>query len=201
MFLDDDDVLAMPETLEKIAQNGKDLILWKVDLHGKIIPTDLNFGKSVELYDVTGIGFAFHINYVKFATWSEWKRGDYRVAKALFDNVESVGWIDSVLTKTQGNQAGFGVRKDINFVEPIKRNEMIVKFIKNTTKSGIKLPYHVGHEYPLHENIAREYIRKGLCIDPKAVLVEPEPVLPVITEPEAELEPVHIPKKQRKSKK
>ena len=112
MFLDDDDQLINSNSLDilmsKVSHDR--LTLWKVNMAGKIIPS-YSFNNSVELYDVTGIGFCYHSAYVDYTDWSPWKRADYRTAKKLSSKLE-LTWLDEVLTKIQ-DCPGNGVKADL----------------------------------------------------------------------------------------
>jgi hypothetical protein len=114
MYLDDDDVL-IDGALEEIAKESKknDLVFWRVKDNKNIIPSDKNWNKAPVCCDISGIGFAFNSKYKKFAKWEPYKRGDYRVATNLYQNIKKIKFIDKILTRTQNGQ-NFGNRKDGN---------------------------------------------------------------------------------------
>ena len=112
MFLDDDDQFTKADSVKLIMNNIKrdQLVIWKVNLNDKIVPNH-SFGKSIQLYDVTGIGICYHSSQIQYTDWTPWKRADYRTAKKLSENLE-VKWIDDVLTKIQ-DYPGNGVKSNL----------------------------------------------------------------------------------------
>lgn len=114
MYLDDDDKFCRPDSLECIASiisSPDDLIMWKVNVQGRIIPEPDHFGCAPKPTHVSGIGFAFHSKYKDYAVWDEFSCCDYRVIKRLWDAIPNKVYIDSVLTQTQ--TIGQGNREDI----------------------------------------------------------------------------------------
>lgn len=101
MYLDDDDMFVHRKSLETIMSHVSEdkVTLWKVDINGRIVPCDDNFGKVIP-NDISGIGFCFHTKHLP-VNWGSWTGGDYRVIKSLTDKLE-MEWIDQVLTRTQG---------------------------------------------------------------------------------------------------
>lgn len=118
LYLDDDDILMHPTSLQIIANHisGKDdLIFWRVQFpYGKLIPEDEYFGGPPEFWHISGIGFAFHSKYIPFAQWDGWKGGDYAVATKLYRTVPNKKYIDQVLTGLQRTEGwgGFGKHED-----------------------------------------------------------------------------------------
>jgi hypothetical protein len=116
IYLDDDDILGNKDALHTIAESykeGNELIFWKVESRGRIIPSDKNWEKAPVCTDVSGIGFAFDSKYKKYAVWEAYKRGDYRVASKLYHKIKNKSYIDQVLSRTQNGQNS-GRRVDIN---------------------------------------------------------------------------------------
>jgi len=110
MYLDDDDMLTNNDSIQNIVneyKKGNKLIFWKVESLGRIIPSAKNWGKAPVLCDISGIGFAFDNMYKELAVWEPYKRGDYRIAIKLYNEVNNKKYIDKILTKTQnGNNSG-----------------------------------------------------------------------------------------------
>lgn len=116
MILDDDNLLAKSTSLDilghKILEDGCDpnkFYIWKCESEGRIIPSELNFGKVPKAGDVHISGFAFHQSHVALAHF-ECKRGaESDVINHLFNRLTCV-WINEVLTQapTHGN----GTRED-----------------------------------------------------------------------------------------
>ena len=110
IYLDDDDIFSDNNSLRTIVDEynkGNELIFWKVESQGRVIPNKNNWGKAPVSCDISGIGMAFDNKYKKFAKWEPYKRGDYRVATKLYNNIEKIKYIDKILTKTQnGNNSG-----------------------------------------------------------------------------------------------
>lgn len=101
MYLDDDDMFVDNNSLQEIMNHVSEesVTLWKVNINGRIVPCDDNFGKIIP-NDISGIGFCFHTKHLP-VNWGSWTGGDYRVIKHLTDKLEMI-WIDKILTKTQG---------------------------------------------------------------------------------------------------
>jgi hypothetical protein len=118
MVLDDDDMFAGPDSLELIARNLVDthsIIYWRVDICGRIVPSDSNFGRRPVVKDISGIGFCFHSNYIPLLQHDTYKQSDYRVADRAYSLLNPI-WIDKVLTRTQRREGdGFGKRRDKDF--------------------------------------------------------------------------------------
>lgn len=119
MFLDDDDMLCCADAVSTIAKYAKKnaLMVWRTDMNdGRVIPNG-NFGKSIKLFDITGIGMCYHSDHIGLTDWSQWKRADYRTAKKLSEKLPVV-WIDSILTKLQF-KSGMGNQTDVYTTNPI----------------------------------------------------------------------------------
>lgn len=109
IFLDDDDTFTRPDALDIISKNitsENDLILWRVNINGQIIPDSIP--GRIEPGQVTGIGFCVHVRH-----WIDWQAipaGDFDVISKYAERLNPV-WIDAVLTATQG-KPGLGRRID-----------------------------------------------------------------------------------------
>jgi glycosyltransferase involved in cell wall biosynthesis len=117
MYLDDDDVFTSNNALQLIANaiNNKDnaLLLWRVQFpDDRIIPSSDNLGKIVK-GDISGIGFAYPIEYVEHGSWDDYSYGDFRVITNLSKHLE-IATIDKVLTGLQrlDGVGGLGSRDD-----------------------------------------------------------------------------------------
>jgi hypothetical protein len=123
MILDDDDMFATPDALEIIARNLTELsrvVYWKVDICGRVIPCEKNFGCRPVVKDISMIGFCFHSNFIPLLQFDPYKQSDYRVMDRAYSILKPI-WIDKVLTKTQRNEGdGFGKRRDKDF--GVRRN-------------------------------------------------------------------------------
>lgn len=156
MFLDDDDKLTDTQSVERIiAHCAEDaMTLWRVDFNGgRLIPGD-SFGKEVTLYDVTGIGLAYHSSQIKHTDWSEWKRADYRTAKKLSKALKTV-WVDEVLTGLQ-DRAGMGTKPDI----PDAPSQVKVKM----TYPGGRIHFQTFSVKEFN-SFAEHFKRQGICIE------------------------------------
>lgn len=162
LYLDDDDQLTDKNSLKKIVKEykkGNELIFWRVKIGKRIIPNDLNFGKEPVCRDISGIGLAFDHKYK--IDWQPYKLGDYRVARDLFKTILNKAYINDILTQSQGNGNGFGLKFD-------KLNTKRMYKIKFTNvKKGSK--YKNGEIKELPQHVAKQYI-----ITKQAVFVEDE---------------------------
>ena len=103
MYLDDDDKFKRNDALEIIVnniENEKQIILWRVDINGTIVPREKKLGK-ISPGNFSAIGFLFHSKYLPI-TWGSWNFGDYRAIIQLLNKNLETKWIDMVLTQTQG---------------------------------------------------------------------------------------------------
>lgn len=102
MYLDDDDMFVDNDSLSNIVkciEHDDELIIWRVDIDGRIVPSDDNIGKIVA-GDISGIGFMFHSKHLP-VKWTSWNYGDYRVINELSHKLD-IKFIKHVFTKTQG---------------------------------------------------------------------------------------------------
>jgi GT2 family glycosyltransferase len=103
MYLDDDDKFVNSSALKIIVNNIKNenqLLFWRVDINGNIVPSDNGFGKIIP-GNISGIGFMFHSKHLP-VDWGSWNFGDYRVISSLAQKLQQK-WINLVLTQTQGS--------------------------------------------------------------------------------------------------
>lgn len=115
IMLDDDDFFIDKNAIEKLSKYMDDknnFLVWRVDFHDKKIPSDKNWkNKKIEVCDISGIGFAYHSSNINLSDWSCWKRADFRTAKKLHENLDTV-WFNEIFTGVQFS-AGYGQRKDL----------------------------------------------------------------------------------------
>ncbi len=116
LYLDDDDCLQNENSLKEIADNLKsenDILFFRIQFpNNRVVPSDSNFGKPPVLCDIDTVGFCFHHKYA--VSWEGYKRGDYRVAKKLYETIPNKIYLNKILTKINRKVAnGFGRRDDI----------------------------------------------------------------------------------------
>jgi glycosyltransferase involved in cell wall biosynthesis len=141
IYLDDDDMLFDNNSLQKIANNinsDDDLIFWRVKFPNRLVPSDKNFWGEPKIKDISGIGFSFHIKHKEI--WEPYKRGDYRVAKSLYDKIENKVFLNETITGLQRDvEDGFGKKDDkillLSIIIPTFNN---VKYIDECLESVIK---------------------------------------------------------------
>lgn len=117
MFLDDDDQFIYENSLEYITSNlinEDSLIFWKVQFLNYTIPRYNT--KPLNQFpptpgNISGIGFMFHTNYIKYAMWEPWGSGDFRVSYNLWQNIPNKIQLNETLTKIQ-DVPHFGNRQD-----------------------------------------------------------------------------------------
>ena len=131
IILDDDDAFYEENSLTKLVnsiKNDDDFVMWRVKFPNRLVPSDVNFGKIPVVKDVSSIGFAFHKKYSQI--WEPYKRGDYRIAKKLYETIPNKIFINEILTKIQRRiEDGMGKRDDLYTPQ-------------NTYKTSIILPTH-----------------------------------------------------------
>ncbi len=110
-LLDDDDMYIVYDAISSVMKRAKKdhLIVWRVYLLNKVIPSDDNFKKRIVAGDISGISFCYHHSQIHRTDWSPFKRADYRTAKGF----DKIIWIDEVLSCGQSNKNGHGNRKDV----------------------------------------------------------------------------------------
>lgn len=113
IFLDDDDYLANPNVLKKIAKNIKsnsDLVVWKMQFNPNTsIPR--NFNTFPRLYDVGAPCVAVFSKMAKSVKWDGWKCGDFRYIHKVHSKAKQVRVINEDLVMIGG--IGNGAKKDI----------------------------------------------------------------------------------------
>lgn len=207
-YLDDDDRYIDEYAIEKVVneyKNGNELIFWRARVGEYEIPYPENFGREPILFQCSTISFAFDVKYKNVAVWEGFKRGDYRVAKKLYEKIKNVGYINEILAETQdGSHYGRDCDK-LNESETKDKNNMEKQIKIKTTKSifkGRKLSWQIGEirEYPI--STAKGLINMGVAIEYHDDILEP--VIEKIQEPEKiekVVQPVKEIKRGRKSKK
>lgn len=108
MYLDDDDYLSSPTTLERIVKkviNNCDrdtLIMFKMKwMDGKTLPDDsiMRTGKKPQICGIGGSCFTYHTKFLNRVQWDNWKCGDYRFFSALYDIVPTKAWYNCVVVE------------------------------------------------------------------------------------------------------
>lgn len=162
MYLDDDDILSHSGVLENISKEIKnkksDLIFWRVKNENRIIPCDKNFNKAPVLKDISGIGFIYNSIYKNLANWEAFKRGDYRIAKKLYENINNKSFINEILTEVQFCE-GAGLALDKLDYE----NKFITVKIINNKFKGAKMDFNINEIYSLPYKQALQFIKLGLA--------------------------------------
>lgn len=136
MYLDDDDMLMTPTSVQEIVDeidNEDQLLIWKVRISTWTAPNDKHFGKVIKKGQVSGIGILFHSKYLP-VPWQAIPAGDFHVIEYLSKKLK-VKWVNKVLTGTQGGQNHHGrvpeveIKKNIPMVkknpDPVKTLEKI----------------------------------------------------------------------------
>ena len=121
IYLDDDDSLYDKDCLLKLSkqiENDDTIVFWRVQFPNRLVPSDTNFGNAPVMKDVSGIGFTFPNKYK--TDWEPFKRGDYRIAKELYNKIPKKVFYNNIITKLQRDvEDGFGLRDDkSNNVKP-----------------------------------------------------------------------------------
>lgn len=187
MYLDDDDKLNDKEAIQKIVneyKKGNELIFWRVKIGNKIIPDNEHFGQEPVLFNISGIGFAFHTDYINHAEWEAWKRGDYRVATKLYKTIKTKSWINELLAVSQdGAHRGLPIDMTNEQKKEIMEKKVFVKILNDSFQGG-KLGYTVGEIYEIKEQRAKALINHGLAIEyhKDVKIKEPEKVLENVQE-------------------
>jgi len=168
IYIDDDDCLLIPNAISKIVSQIKtndDLILWRAKFPiDRLIPSDENWKKNPVVCDISGIGFCFHSQFKDKIKWGFWKRGDFRVAKKLYELCKSKKYINFAFTGVQDvPHSGQIIDKTMNIIkEIISENMTLVKVIVIKEKDGENKFANMGEIMTLEQSTADVLIRKGL---------------------------------------
>lgn len=208
IYLDDDDKFTHNTSIELIVNSylqGNQLIFWNVRSNKRTIPTSENFGKAPVCCDISGIGFAFDAKYKFLAEWEPYKRGDYRVATKLYNNIENREFINLVLTQTQNGQH-YGAKTDLLKFEPMEKIKVEIVRLRNTRHGKSK--YSIGQVLEVDGAVAKQLLAHKIAkiwqpeIKKVEQVVDHNRPIEVIEEPVLiEKEQESKPKKGRKSKK
>src|SRR3989304_1528464 len=176
LYLDDDDQYNEKESISKIVaeyKNGNELVYWRVKIGHKIIPENMYFGKKPEVFQISGIGFAFDSKYTDLAQWEPFKRGDFRVALKLDTIITNKAYINEVLSSSQnGSHMGLNIDLSSDELKKIEMEKTIcVKIIKDKYK-GQQLPFKTGDTIEVTESKARQYFIHGIAIPYHKDIVE-----------------------------
>lgn len=150
MILDDDNMLSKKTSLEILSKyimdGGNDpgkFYIWKCQQGETIVPSDINFGKSVKNGDLHISCFAFHSSQANLVTFAPKKSAESDVVATLFNKLKCV-WINDTLTKA--DVSGNGTRKDLVIPQETKK--------KITLKSSIcQTPIQPSNPQPVKPSI------------------------------------------------
>jgi hypothetical protein len=167
IYLDDDDCYPDEKTIEKIVneyKKGNELIIWKVKIGNKTIPEPEYFGKEPAVFQISGIGFAFDAKYKNDTIWEEFKRGDFRVAKKLYNIIPNCSHINEILACSQdGAHHGMAIDLKVNKTKNDMEKLIKVTIISNKTKHG-KLDLVIGDTIEVSEPKAKQYFIHGIAV-------------------------------------
>lgn len=113
VFLDDDDSFTDKNSIQEIVSritSEDDLLLWRIKVGDRLIPSDDNFGGTPQPRDISGISFCCHSKHLKGYESEPYRLWDYRIILHLYSKLNPV-WIDKVLTGMHKGP-GYGKRKD-----------------------------------------------------------------------------------------
>jgi len=164
IYLDDDDIFINNNALDTITNSitgEDDLILWRVKIGSIIVPSDEHFGCEPVVKDISGIGFMFNSKHLKDVTWTEWRRGDYRVISELYKKLNIV-WIDLVLTGTQRESGNGSGKKDDKIILTNNLGMMKCKVINDRFRGKPFQP--IGKILELDASTAKSFVQKGLVV-------------------------------------
>ena len=118
VHLDDDDAFNTPFALKVMGEQMKatdTMLFWRCQFtKDMVIPDDVNFRKPPAYCKISGITYAFHTMYCKYADWGLHKVGDFRVADKLYKIIKQKAYINKVLTMIQRERpGGLGRRDDL----------------------------------------------------------------------------------------
>lgn len=130
IYLDDDDRFESDDGLAKISEiiekESADVVFWRVRFPNRIVPCDKNWSKKEPVcLDMSTIGYCHSVSIQP--VWEPWKRGDYRVAKYIYDHASNVQWLNEVITGLQRvKQDGYGLRDDKVNIDRTKMPPVVV---------------------------------------------------------------------------
>lgn len=133
MYLDDDDMLMSPTSVQEIVDEIVDedtLLIWKVRISTWTAPNDKHFG-MIKKGQVSGIGILFHSKHLP-VPWKAMPASDFNVVDYLSKKLK-VKWVNKVLTGTQGDRNHHGKAFE---VEEKKEIKPVVKSNKELVSVG-----------------------------------------------------------------
>jgi glycosyltransferase involved in cell wall biosynthesis len=137
IYLDDDDSLYDSDSLLKLTdviKTNDDFIMWRVKFPNRLVPSDNNFGNPPVLKDISGIGYSFHVKNKEM--WEPYKRGDYRIAKKLYNKLSNTVFCDVIITKLQREtEDGMGKKDDLPIITKTTNVSIVVNNNSNFTHS------------------------------------------------------------------
>lgn len=106
--VDDDDDLIDENVFQKIIDNycgDEYLYIYKINFHNRNIPSYFNWGKTLQLCDVSTQNFVVHSKHAKKIKWDGFQLGDGRFVINLAEYLGKIKWVDEVIyVITQSNQ-------------------------------------------------------------------------------------------------
>ena len=169
MYLDDDDMLMSPTSVQEIADEIVDentLLIWKVRISSWTAPNDKHFGKVIKKGQVSGIGILFHSKHLP-VPWLAQPAGDFHVIDYLSKKL-NVKWVNKVLTGTQGglNHHGKAFESDSRLNKPLvsvgtptwNNSSIYWLSIESLCRQETSYPWElIVHECPSVNPIGEEY--------------------------------------------
>lgn len=123
MYLDDDDMLMSPTSVQEMVDEIVDedtMLIWKVRISTWTAPNDKHFGKVIKKGQVSGIGVLFHSKHLP-VPWLAMPAGDFHIIEHLSKKLK-VKWVNKILTGTQGDRNHHGKAfEEVEEIKPVKR--------------------------------------------------------------------------------
>lgn len=137
-FLDDDDFYLYDDSLQFALEQGNcaDLIIWRVNSAVGVVPSREAFdNKKIEQCNISGIGFLIKKGSFKDAKFGDSTLGDWRFLNTAQHEVNSIAWVDAVLSSTNpADKFGNGKEQDLPYEKVMQGYDIAKRHLKHFRK-------------------------------------------------------------------
>lgn len=126
-FVDDDDTLNGPNTLNIINANVSDpskMYIFRMNYDNRRIIPGVNFNKNIVVCDIATPNILIHKSKATLSKWPGKRMGDFAYISGLVDAMgkSSIVWVNKITYNV--DLAGEGKRSDITYSKPVKIHTM-----------------------------------------------------------------------------
>lgn len=137
-FLDDDDFYLYDDSLQYALEQGQgaDLIIWRVNSAVGIVPSrDAFDNKQIQECNIDMNGFLIKKGSFKNAKFGDKTLGDFRFLNTAQHEVNSIAWVDAVLSSTTPlDKFGGGKEQDLPYSKVMQGHDIALRHFKHFRK-------------------------------------------------------------------